>query len=322
MQQSPNMDLTLWDDLDDPYDHNQLVQNWNKVDEHDHTASAGVQIPTGGIANDAVTNAKMAPDSVTTVEILNGTILAEDLADGIIGIDQIDPAALAKITPLGVVVAWFRPNTGVAVPSGFRICDGSVVAISDHDWGGGGVTIPDLRNRFVLGAATSGTGTGAGTAPAENAVGGAHTRTFPHTHTVNSHTHTVTAHSHTVNAHTHVGPAHAHGISVDGGHTHFTHEAWRGNNNVDGVPPGSPESYVENFAFQNHGHTLDAAGAHAHSGATAVASGTTEASSPGTSSTALTTNGTGLTTESANGGGDIRPQFVGLLYIVKVKKPS
>lgn len=321
MQQSPNMDLTLWDDLDDPYDHNELVQNWNKIDDHNHTAGNGVQIPTGGLVDDAVTNAKLAPNSVTTAEILDGTILAQDIADGAISVSKLNTAALSALAPLGQVTAWFRPTTAVPIPTGYRVCDGSLVPNGEHDWGAGGVTIPNLQNRFVLGAALTGTGTGAGTPPAEGATGGSHTQTFPHTHTVNAHSHTVDSHSHVVNAHSHVGPVHNHFIGGDGGHTHFTNQAWRGNNNVNREPPGSPESYIENFAFQNHGHTLDQSGWHDHGGATGSASGTTETSAPGTSAVAPGTNAVGLTTNSSNGGGDIRPGFVGLLYIVKVKNP-
>lgn len=318
---STNMNLRLWDDADDPYDHNELVTNWNKVDAHDHTAGKGKQIPTAGLADDSVTNAKLAPNSVTTVEIANGTILAEDLADGAIGLGKIDPAVFSKITPLGTVIAWFRPTGAVSIPSGWVVADGSTVAEGDHDWGVGGVTIPDLRNKFILGAATSGTGTGPGTPPAEKAVGGNNTQTFPHTHTVAGHTHTVNSHSHTVNAHTHDGPWHAHAISADGLHSHGTSSANRGNSNVEGNKPGVHD-YPENFAFQNHQHTISPEGVHSHGGATAGNAGTTTASAPGTSAVAPATDSVGLTTNSANGGGDIRPAFVGLLYLIKVKKPS
>ena len=316
------MNLTLWDDLDDPYDHNELVQNWNKVDSHDHTNGKGAQLPTEALQDEAVTNDKLAPDSVTTVEILNHTILAEDLADGAVGVDQIDPAALAAIVPLGIVASWFRPNLALAIPTGWKVCDGSVVPEGEHGWGVGGVTLPNLVNRFILGAALTGTGTTPNTPPVESAAGGSHIQTFPHTHTVNDHSHVVNAHAHTVDAHSHVGPVHAHGIGHDGGHTHFTHEAWRGNSNVHAVHPGSGDAYDENFAFQRHGHTLDAAGLHNHGGATGVAAGTTEASAPGTSSVSPGTSAVGLTTNSTNGGGDIRPAFVGLLYIIKVRNPS
>jgi hypothetical protein len=57
---SPKMGLRVWDQLSDPYDHSQLADNWSKVDFHDHTPGRGLQIPTEGIADGAVTGAKLA----------------------------------------------------------------------------------------------------------------------------------------------------------------------------------------------------------------------------------------------------------------------
>lgn len=44
------------------------------VDAHDHTTGKGVQIPTGGIANLAVTAGKIAADAVTTAKILDANV--------------------------------------------------------------------------------------------------------------------------------------------------------------------------------------------------------------------------------------------------------
>jgi hypothetical protein len=48
------MSLRVWNLLLDPYDHEQLADNWAKVDAHDHSPGRGVLIPTEGIANEAV----------------------------------------------------------------------------------------------------------------------------------------------------------------------------------------------------------------------------------------------------------------------------
>jgi hypothetical protein len=53
------MGLKLWNLLTDLYDHAQLADNWAKVDYHDHSSGKGVQIPTDGLADGAVTPAKM-----------------------------------------------------------------------------------------------------------------------------------------------------------------------------------------------------------------------------------------------------------------------
>lgn len=55
----PKMSLRLWIDLQDPYNHDQLADNWAKIGFHDHTPGRGVQIPTEGILDGAITSAKV-----------------------------------------------------------------------------------------------------------------------------------------------------------------------------------------------------------------------------------------------------------------------
>jgi hypothetical protein len=57
---SAKMSLRIWNLLTDLYDHAQLADNWAKVDYHDHSPGKGVQVPTDGIADAAVTPAKLA----------------------------------------------------------------------------------------------------------------------------------------------------------------------------------------------------------------------------------------------------------------------
>lgn len=54
------MGLRIWNLLTDLYDHSQLADNWAKVDYHDHSPGKGVQIPTDGLADGAVTGPKLA----------------------------------------------------------------------------------------------------------------------------------------------------------------------------------------------------------------------------------------------------------------------
>lgn len=289
MRTGTNLSLTIWDEGDDPYDHTELAANWDALDAHDHTSGKGVQIPGAGLANGSVTNPKLAPNAVTTDKIQDGTILAADLADGIIGASKIDPTLFQTVAPIGMIVPFFRPNTSFVVPTGWAICDGSVLGEVDHDWtGAGNVSLPDLRNKFVLGAALSGTGAGTGTPPAENAVGGNHNRSFNHSHTVAGHSHTVAAHNHS--------------LSSGGLHNHsgFTGTASGDDDtmvNITGGTNGMPD--------HGHNHFIGNDGAHDHGG-------TTGNTSPATNSVLLTTDATAV-------GGDLRPAFVGLLYIIKVR---
>ena len=49
MYNSEHMELKVWNDLDDPYNHTDLVYNWERIDDHDHSDSLGLQIPEAGL---------------------------------------------------------------------------------------------------------------------------------------------------------------------------------------------------------------------------------------------------------------------------------
>lgn len=94
---TPNMGLKEWDLLGDVYSHTDLVTNWNAVDSHDHTAGKGVQIPTGGITNLAVTGPKIAASAIDSSKIQDGTIANADLAASIISNDKLSTASLQQL---------------------------------------------------------------------------------------------------------------------------------------------------------------------------------------------------------------------------------
>lgn len=346
------MQLKVWNDLDDPYNHTDLAANWQRIDDHDHSPSWGKLIQNAGldinsvaqaqlqdnsvgtneIINGAVTTAKLADNSVNSAKIIDGSIQGVDIGNQQIGINHMSPAALSAIAPLGMVLSWFRPTTAVPVPAGWVICDGSTIAA--HDWGGGPVTIPDMRNRFILGAATAGTGVGAATPPAESlhnaaTTGGAHTRVFDHTHTVNGHSHVINDHTHTT-THSHGGitiGSGAFATSGSGAHNHQlrTRGVWV----LNGAQAGVDEMMIQAAYVGNvsggagdvgvdgsdtvHAHTVPN---HSH-GIPGEAAGSSGASDRGMTSVGLTTNNNGQPV-----GGDLRPGFVGLLYIMKVKNPT
>lgn len=113
-----NMALQSWDQVGDIYDHAQLAGNWSKVDQHDHTSGKGLQIPSGGIEDAAITAAKLAStplidtaqlvdSAVTTGKILNGTILTGDLAANAVETTNIknDAVTTAKILDANVTTS-------------------------------------------------------------------------------------------------------------------------------------------------------------------------------------------------------------------------
>lgn len=120
--------------------------------------------------------------------------------------------------PTGTILMW--GGSQASIPSGWLLCDGSAISRTTfarlyavigifHGSGDGTNTfnLPDLRNRFIVGA---------GQTYAVKDTGGSNTHTLT-TAEMPSHTHTQDAHTHTQNAHNH-------GIT-DPGHRHTYTEA-------------------------------------------------------------------------------------------------
>lgn len=77
--------------------------------------------------------------------------------------------------PIGAVIDWWRPAAGIQVPDAYQICDGSTVtdpASKLH-----GLQLPDLGERFILGA------------PNPGGIGPVGSDSHQHTFTISSHTH-------------------------------------------------------------------------------------------------------------------------------------
>lgn len=74
MRTSAKMGLRIWNLLLDPYDHEQLADNWAKVDAHDHSPGRGVLIPTEGIAFEAIAFPLIASSVFPEVTATGGEI--------------------------------------------------------------------------------------------------------------------------------------------------------------------------------------------------------------------------------------------------------
>lgn len=249
-------------------------------------------------------------------------------------IDSLEPMqdqapAPAPVTPVptGGIIAF----GGAAAPTGFLLCNGAIVsratysalftAISTLFGAGDGSTtfgLPDLRGRFPLGVAASGTGSTLG------GTGGA----IDHVHTGPSHTHTGPSHTHTGPSHTHTGPSHTHTIA---GHTHtiaHTHsvprDGWGG---VENIPPLQGRVVVGNAAgiaedasvYQATADTTSGGSSGADSGSTSLttaAGGTGATGADGTGDTGA--SGTGATGASGTGNtGTANAPFQAVSYIIK-----
>lgn len=215
------------------------------------------------------------------------------------------------VTPVGGTIQY----AGTTAPAGWVMCDGAQVSRTTYKSlfdvvgttygaGDGSTTfnVPDLRQRFPLGKAASGTGATLG------ATGGA----IDHTHTSGAHTHTIASQP----AHDHTTPAHAHAISSEAAHAHTVDSHAHGiviiagsvhgpvvDQNLDGATiratPSSTGSSEDNSTAAaspgtssngSHDHggatssggsgTTGSDGAHDHGGVTGSSSGTTGTENP------------------------------------------
>lgn len=84
-----NMGIRVWDQPGDFFSYSELAANWAAVDVHDHTSGKGLQIPTAGIANLAVTGAKIATSTIDSSKIIDGTIATADYGANSITSDKL-----------------------------------------------------------------------------------------------------------------------------------------------------------------------------------------------------------------------------------------
>lgn len=108
---SAKMGLRIWNLLTDLYDHVQLADNWAKVDYHDHSPGKGVQIPTEGLADGAVTGPKLSTaidpsGAYTSYKSLKmgAAQITGSTATGTYGMNE----SMVSVTPLASVpqAAW------------------------------------------------------------------------------------------------------------------------------------------------------------------------------------------------------------------------
>jgi microcystin-dependent protein len=295
---------------------------------------------------------RVISDQVETNSLtVSGNISVTGTVDGV-DVSNLQ-AQVNALIPTGVILMTARSNAS----PGFLLCDGSAVsrttfadlfaAIGTTYGPGDGVTtfnLPDLRQRFPLGRAVSGTGSILGQSGGNIDhvhVGGLHSHNMNHTHTVPGHHHThntalgtdlrietaTGTHFHSLNDHTHginiaISGNHTHDISVNtgGAHNHTT----RGSTTESGTNPirfprftGSGNKADFDFPVNNsgsdinngaHSHTLtqNPSGAHTHA-ATILGSGaaTTDTSGAHTHPSSSFAGRVGRVTGAPDGNNDL-----------------
>jgi microcystin-dependent protein len=159
------------------------------------------QIVAGGIASDAVTTAKIINSAITTDKIADSAVTSAKIADATIVQGDIALTLLKALCPVGSIKAF----VGATAPTGWILCDGTAVVSGTHpELYALCTTTPDLRGRFALGKAASGTGsTLLGT-------GGSTTITEAN---LPSHTHANTLTNNSVTTNSITSTSHSHGIN-------------------------------------------------------------------------------------------------------------
>lgn len=184
---SPKMGLRIWNLLTDLYDHAQLADNWAKVDYHDHSPGKGVQIPTEGLADGAVTSPKLAtaldPSAAYTsskpITRMGGSTTSAQAA----GTYPLSPTFVSPLTvvPVGAQVAvYLDPDLWAAAGRIVRytlrgaVITNAVAPTATYSyalfpvatWGGTSGNIPVVA---TIGAAVAGSTTANIVAPAAGA---------------------------------------------------------------------------------------------------------------------------------------------------------
>ena len=206
--------------------------------------------------------------------------------------------------PVGTIVAWSGASS--TIPSDYQLCDGAAASTTELQ-AITGANVPDLRDRFIVGASDS-TGDTSYPGLSPGGTGGSADATLvSHSHTINSHTHTFSGSgSDTVS------------ISVSGttsnqsqNHTHvFGANTFGGQSGssaqlMDNPQPngGGTKQGTTSGVSQDHTHTFSASG-----------SGTASISISGTTSSQ---SDSGTNTQGSSATNANLPPYYSLCYIVK-----
>jgi len=264
------------------------------------TAPEWGQIPTAGIADSAITLAKLAT------------------------------ALQAYLVPVGSISAY----AGVTAPTGWLLCDGTSTTGYTALAALVGATTPDMRGRFPIGDNSTLTLLGTGGSltistsnmPSHSHTQDAHNHTQDsHNHTQNSHNHTQDSHNHTQNSHGHTQDAHNH---TQDAHDHTTNSVQTFSttahlhDNADyfaaAVNGGSVTSGGNTSIFAATATNQATTATNQATTATNIATTATNIATTATNNAATATNQATVATNQATGGGtDYYQPYLVVNYIIK-----
>jgi hypothetical protein len=193
---SAKMSLRVWNLLTDLYDHAQLADNWAKIDYHDHSPGKGVQVPTEGLADGAVTSPKLAStvdpsgafntyrtywrgvanmavaQASGTYIIYSSGVLANTSAGSAIGMFYIDPADFVNPGRTATMRTEINVGTNAVAPTGGTTFIAGLYGVASISGASG--TQPALTLGSLVGSSSAVVGS-----PPANAVTRAVSSDFP-----------------------------------------------------------------------------------------------------------------------------------------------
>lgn len=151
--------------------------------------------------------------------------------------------------PIGSIMIW--SGAVASIPTGWKLCNGDSHTRSD---GGGSITTPDLRDKFVIAAISAASGTySAGTTGGTNSKVLQETNIYPHTHNASADPSSNHTHPYEVAEQ----PAHTHAMTSGGSHNGHTIVPYTGNHDHQLNAVGNHTHQMANSG--NHTHQLNIA---------------------------------------------------------------
>src|SRR3954467_12444835 len=153
---SPRMSLKIWNAGQDPYDHEQLADNWLKLDQHDHSQGRGTPIGSDGIREGAITSVHIYPGAIGADAIGQGAVGTDKIADEAVTWEKLDPHVRM---PIGAVLDWYWPQPSEwenVLAEGWVVCMGQQLEADEHDfpapYKGQRYNVPNLIGHVIMGA--------------------------------------------------------------------------------------------------------------------------------------------------------------------------
>ena len=245
-----------------------------------------------------------------------GQVATAGIADSAITLAKLATALQNFLVPVGTIAMY----GGAAAPTGWLLCDGTSTSGYTALAALVGATTPDMRGRFPIGdnATLTLLGTGGSLTistsnmPSHSHTQDAHNHTQDsHNHTQNSHNHTQDAHNHTQDSHNHTQDAHDHTTNsvttvVTTAHLHDNADYFAAAVNGGSVTSGGNSSIFSATAT-NQANT-----------ATNQATTATNQATTATNNAVTATNQATTATNQATGGGtDYYPPYLVVNYIIK-----